>query len=305
MTSRILRNRSSFGFFSPQQKNTININEVEIYKDRILKLKIELNKKNFECQELRIMYNKLDKVYKSNLNLMEKLINEANNNIINTNLSFDKDKEKDLNKELISLKKYNSPKNTSKSLESIKNISFNNKNFLFFVKKNHLNIRLQQEISELKNEMNEKDNIINNLKNNANVLKYKELDKKFAKMYQELIQTRENNEKLETYCLNLTNKINFYKEKIKKLNYKNILIEDEKEALKKKITKYENILDNTNTGDQNIMQKKNTFVKNGNIEILKEKMRILERENKELKENLNKNQISNSSMEDKKEDLIK
>ena len=34
-------------------------------------------------------------------------------------------------------------------------------------------------------------------------------------------------------------------------------------------------------------------------------MRILERENKELKENLNKNQISNSSMEDKKEDLIK
>ena len=305
MTSRILRNRSTFGFYSPQQKNSININELEVYKDRILKLKIELNKKNFECQELRIMYNKLDKVYKSNLNLVEKLINEANNNIINTNLSFDKDKDKE--KELISLKKYHSPKNTSKTLESIKNTTFNNNNnnFLYLVKKNHLNIRLQQEISQLKNEINEKDNIINNLKNNANVLKYKELDKKFAKMYQELIQTRENNEKLETYCLNLTNKINFYKEKIKKLNYKNILIEDEKEALKKKITKYENILDNTNTGDQNIMQKKNTFVKNGNIEILKEKMRILERENKELKENLNKNQISNSSMEDKKEDLIK
>ena len=308
MTSRILRNRSTFGFYSPQQKNSINginINELEVYKDRILKLKIELNKKNFECQELRIMYNKLDKVYKSNLNLVEKLINEANNNIINTNLSFDKDKDKE--KELISLKKYHSPKNTSKTLESIKNTTFNNNNnnFLYLVKKNHLNIRLQQEISQLKNEINEKDNIINNLKNNANVLKYKELDKKFAKMYQELIQTRENNEKLETYCLNLTNKINFYKEKIKKLNYKNILIEDEKEALKKKIAKFENILDNTNTGDQNIMQKKNTFVKNGNIEILKEKMRILERENKELKENLNKNQISNSSMEDKKEDLIK
>ena len=299
MTSRILRNRSSFGFFSPQQKHTININEVEIYKDRILKLKIELNKKNFECQELRIMYNKLDKVYKSNLNLMEKLINEANNNIINTNLSFDKDKEKDLNKELISLKKYNSPKNTSKSLESIKNTSFNNKNFLFFVKKNHLNIRLQQEISELKNEMNEKDNIINNLKNNANVLKYKELDKKFSKMYQELIQTRENNEKLETYCLNLTSKINYYKEKIKKLKNKNVQIEDEKEALKKKIIKFENKLDNANNGEQNIFQKKNTLVKNENVEILKEKMRILERENKELKEKQNKNQVNISNDEDK------
>ena len=310
MTSRILRNRSTFGFYSPQQKNSINIDEVEIFKDRILKLKIELNKKNFECQELRIMYNKLDKVYKSNLNLMEKLINEANNNIINTNLSFDKDKdkEKDLNKELISLKKYNSPKITSKSLESIKNTTYNNNtnnNFLYLVKKNHLTIRLQQEINELKNEINEKDNIINNLKNNANVLKYKELDKKFAKTYQELIQIRENNEKLENYCLNLTNKINFYKEKIKKLNYKNIQIEEEKEALKKKIIKYENILDNANNGNQILMQKKNTFVKNEKLEMLKEKMRILEKENKELKEKQNKNQVSIINMEDKNEDFIK
>lgn len=304
MTSRFLRNRSTFGFFSPQQKNSINLNEVEIYKDRLLKLKIELNKKNFECQELRIMYNKLDKVYKSNLNLMEKLINEANNNIINTNLSFDKDKDKenDINKELIRIKKYNSPRNTSKSLESMKNTTINNNNFLYLVKKNHLNIRLQQEISELKNEINEKDNIINNLKNNANVLKYKELDKKFAKMYQELIQTRENNEKLETYCLNLTSKINFYKEKIKKLNYKNIQKEDEKEALKKKIIKFENILDNTNNGDKIIMKKKyNTLDKNEDIEMLKEKIKLLEKENKELKEKQKTNKIDISNMEDKKE----
>ena len=305
MTSKIFRNRSSFGFFSPQQKNSINLNEVEIYKDRILKLKIELNKKNFECQELRIMYNKLDKVYKSNINLMEKLINEANNNIINTNLSFDKDKEKDINKELISIKKYYSPKNTSKSLESIKNKSFNNNNFLYFVKNNHLNIRLQQEISELKNEINEKDKLINDLKNNANVLKYKDLDKKYARMYQELIQTRENNQKLETYCLNLTSKINNFKEKIKKLNHKNIQIEDEKEALKKKVIKFENILDNPNNGDKFIMPKKFTFVKNENIEILKEKIRILEQENKELKVKINKNQIDNSNMEDKNEDFVK
>ena len=305
MASKISRNRSTFGFFSPQQKNSINMNEVEIYKDRILKLKIELNKKNFEFQELRIMYNKLDKVYKSNINLMEKLINEANNNIINTNLSFDKDKEKekDINKELININKYNSPKNTSKSLESIRNITFNNNKFFTLVKKSHLNIRLQQEISELKKEINEKDKIINNLKNNANVLKYKELDKKFAKMYQELIQTREKNEKLEAYCLNLTSKMDFYKEKIKKLNYKNIQIEDERESLKKKIIKYENILDNENNGNKFIIQKNNNLDKNENIEILKEKLRALERESKELKEKENK--INNSNLEDKNEDSIK
>lgn len=287
MNSRILRNRSTFGFYSPQQKNLININEVEIFKDKILKLKIELNKKNIECQELRVMYNKLDKMYKSNISLMGKLINEANNSIINTNLSYDKEKEKqnEKNKEINDINKLNSQKNISKSLESnknVKNTTFN-KSFLFYVNKNHLALRLQQEISELKNEINEKDIIIKDLKNNANGLRYKELDKKYAKIYLELIQTRENNEKLEAYCLSLNSKINQYKEKIKKINNKIIQLEDENIALKKKLTKYENIqgnLVNSKDEDKNIYQKKNNFGKDGDIEKLKEKSKELENENK-------------------------
>ena len=288
MNSRILRNRSTFGFYSPQQKNLININEVEIFKDKILKLKIELNKKNIECQELRVMYNKLDKMYKSNISLMGKLINEANNSIINTNLSYDKEKEKEIemNKELNDKNNLNSPKNISKSLESnknVKNTTFN-KNFLFYVNKNHLTLKLQQEISELKNEINEKDIIIKDLKNNANGLKYKELDKKYARIYLELIQTRENNEKLEAYCLTLNSKINQYKEKIKKINNKIIQTEDENIALKKKLTKYENIqgnLVNTKDEDKNIYQKKNNFGKDDDIEKFKEKSKVLENENKQ------------------------
>lgn len=287
MNSRILRNRSTFGFYSPQQKNLININEVEIFKDKILKLKIELNKKNIECQELRVMYNKLDKMYKSNISLMGKLINEANNSIINTNLSYDKEKEKqnEKNKEINDINKLNSQKNISKSLESnknVKNTTFN-KSFLFYVNKNHLTLKLQQEISELKNEINEKDIIIKDLKNNANGLRYKELDKKYAKIYLELIQTRENNEKLEAYCLSLNSKINQYKEKIKKINNKIIQLEDENIALKKKLTKYENIqgnLVNSKDEDKNIYQKKNNFGKDGDIEKLKEKSKELENENK-------------------------
>ena len=287
MNSRILRNRSTFGFYSPQQKNLININEVEIFKDKILKLKIEVNKKNIECQELRVMYNKLDKMYKSNISLMGKLINEANNSIINTNLSYDKEKEKqnEKNKEINDINKLNSQKNISKSLESnknVKNTTFN-KSFLFYVNKNHLALRLQQEISELKNEINEKDIIIKDLKNNANGLRYKELDKKYAKIYLELIQTRENNEKLEAYCLSLNSKINQYKEKIKKINNKIIQLEDENIALKKKLTKYENIqgnLVNSKDEDKNIYQKKNNFGKDGDIEKLKEKSKELENENK-------------------------
>ena len=331
MNSRIFRNKSTFGFYSPQNKNSININEVEVLKDKILKLKIELNKKNFECQELRIMYNKLDKAYKSNIILLEKLLKEANNNIINTNFSYckeneekkgkekEKEKEKENNNKLEDINKNkntnksNSPKNKSRSVETNKsnkslNLNFKN-NFLLFANKNHLTMKLQQEIYELKKEVNEKDNKINNLKKNANILKYKELDKKYAKIYTELMGTRENNEKLEIYCLNINSKINNYKEKIKKLNNKKILIEDENYALKQKIDKIENINNNKNQGnnkkncenEKENYQKKNNLVKNEeDIEKLKEKINLLEKENKELKEKL-KNNENNFLLENKNE----
>lgn len=294
MNSRILKNRSTFGFYSPQNKNSININEVEILKDRILKLKIELNKKNYECQELRIMYNRLDKTYKSNIILLEKLLNEANNNIINTNLSYDKENEKE---KLEDIKKSKSPKIESRKIESNKNnknLNYNN-SFLNFANKNHLNMKLMQEIAELKKEINEKDNIINNFKNNATISKYKELDKRFSKMYKELIQTRENNEKLEFFCLNTNYKINNYKEKIRKLNNKNSKLEDENIALKKKLNKVENNEININDNDK--IQKKNYLSKNEDIEKLKDTINILEKENKELKQKLIKKDNFQSNLE--------
>ena len=300
MNLRIFNNRSSFGFYSPQRKimkSTSNLNEIDKCKDEILKLKIELNKRYFDYQELKVEYNKLDKAYKSNIILLEKLINEANNNIID-NLSYDneREKEKENYKELINIKKINSPKNISKSIDSKNNLSYNSnlksKNiFLSIANRNHLNLKLQQEIVLLKNEIKEKDNIINNLKNNANILKYKELDKKLAKIFAELIQTREKNEKLDALNINLQSKLNFYKETSKKNHNKYKQIENENEYLKKKIYSLENKQDNLiNTNNINQTRKNNN--KDEEIKNLKEKVKLLEEENKNLNEKIKENDIN-------------
>ena len=300
MNLRIFNNRSSFGFYSPQRKimkSTSNLNEIDKCKDEILKLKIELNKRYFDYQELKVEYNKLDKAYKSNIILLEKLINEANNNIID-NLSYDneREKEKENYKELINIKKINSPKNISKSIDSKNNLSYNSnlksKNiFLSIANRNHLNLKLQQEIVLLKNEIKEKDNIINNLKNNANILKYKELDKKLAKIFAELIQTREKNEKLDALNINLQSKLNFYKETSKKNHNKYKQIENENEYLKKKIYSLENKQDNLiNTNNINQTRKNNN--KDEEIKNLKEKVKLLEEENKNLNEKIKEKDIN-------------
>ena len=292
MYSRLFGNRSTFGFYSPQRqllKNNTSLNEVEIYQDEILKLKMELNKKTFEFQELRIEYNRLDKAYKSNIILLEKLINEANSNIL-SNLSNDKDNEI-TNQEFTNKNK--TSKNTSKSIENNKNINYKNKtitarnNLLSIINRNHLNQKLQQEIIDLKNEIKVKESIINNYKNNANVLKYKELDKKYSKIFSEFIQTRENNDKLKDLCETLNTKINNYKQKVKAVNYKNKQIENENEALKKKLSLYENKQDNSINSDNNshqLNQKKNNNDKDEDIQTLKDKINSLIEENKKLKE---------------------
>jgi hypothetical protein len=293
MYSRLFGNRSTYGFYSPQKyllKNSTNLNEIEIYQDEILKLKMELNKKVFEFQELRIEYNRLDKAYKKNIILLEKLIKEANNNVLN-NLSYDKDKDKEeVNQNCVTNNL--SPKILYKTMEYNRNASYRNKNNLInIINKNHLNQKLQQEIIELKNEMKEKETIINNYKNNANVLKYKELDKKFSQIFTELIQTRENNDKLQALCYNLNSKINNYKDKIKKLNNKYNLIENENHSLKEKLLVIcEKKLD-TSINKIDIIQNSNKKINNNDdkdkeeeIKNLKDKIHILEEEIKKLKE---------------------
>lgn len=296
MYSSLYGKRSSNNFMSPQKvriKNDFIPIEVEIYQDEILKIKMQLNQKILELKQLRVEYNKLNKAYKSNLVLIEKLINESNIEIINKGVSNDEENEEDKNsKEPIKINKFNSSKNMSKSIElnndinsfkSNRNLS-PNRNFLDFVQKSHLNLKLQQQIKGLRNDLNEKDNIITNLNNNKNVSKYKELERKFSKLFSELIKMRENNEKLEKYCENLNTKLTKYKEKIKKQNIKVKQLEDENDILKKTYNPGQNKLKNNSNGlEQKTTPHKINFGTNEEIKTLKIKIKILEEENKKLK----------------------
>ena len=162
MYSSLYGKRSSNNFMSPQKvriKNDFIPIEVEIYQDEILKIKMQLNQKILELKQLRVEYNKLNKAYKSNLVLIEKLINESNIEIINKGVSNDEENEEDKNsKEPIKINKFNSSKNMSKSIElnndinsfkSNRNLS-PNRNFLDFVQKSHLNLKLQQQKAQWK-----------------------------------------------------------------------------------------------------------------------------------------------------------
>ena len=252
---------------------------------------MELNKKILELKQLRVEYIKLNKAYKSNMLLIEKLINESNIELINKGISNDEENEEEKKfKEPKKIIKYNSSINMSKSIELNKDFNNSNRNqstkkkFLDFVQKSHLNLKLQQQINGLRSDLNEKDNIINNLNNNKNVSKYKELERKFSKMFSELIKLRENNEKLENLCENLNSKLKNYKEKIKKQNIKIKQLEDENDILKKinntDQNKYKN---NSNNLVQKVTPHKINFGINEEIKSLKIKIKILEDENKKLK----------------------
>ena len=277
MYSSLYGKRNSNNFLSPQKtriKIDFNPIEVETYQDEILKIKMELNK-----------------AYKSNMLLIEKLINESNIELINKGISNDEENEEEKKfKEPKKIIKYNSSINMSKSIELNKDFNNSNRNqstkkkFLDFVQKSHLNLKLQQQINGLRSDLNEKDNIINNLNNNKNVSKYKELERKFSKMFSELIKLRENNEKLENLCENLNTKLKNYKEKIKKQNIKIKQLEDENDILKKinntDQNKYKN---NSNNLVQKVTPHKINFGINEEIKSLKIKIKILEDENKKLK----------------------
>ena len=60
--------------------NSINYIDVDKYRDELIKLKQELNKRNKEYQDLKVEYAKLEKENKSNLKLIELIINESNSN---------------------------------------------------------------------------------------------------------------------------------------------------------------------------------------------------------------------------------
>ena len=60
--------------------NNVNYIDVDKYRDELIKLKQELNKRNKEYQDLKVEYLKLEKENKSNIKLMELILYESNSN---------------------------------------------------------------------------------------------------------------------------------------------------------------------------------------------------------------------------------
>ena len=204
--------------------------DIERCQDELLKSRKRYNKLNQKYLELKVEYNKLEKDYRYNVRIMESIIKESNIaalsefledpkfNNTNTTNEKEKEKEKENNNEII--------KENSLSKTTIK-----------ILKEKSIYERLKLEIMNLRDELKTKEDTIDDLKNSAKATKFRELDNKFALMYQELNTVKARNQVLETMQADYVNsknqiifllkQIDLYKKDNKKLKelYEKILFD--------------------------------------------------------------------------------
>jgi len=202
--------------------------DIERCQDELLKSRKRYNKLNQKYLELKVEYNKLEKDYRYNVRIMESIIKESNIAALsefledpkfnNTNTTNEKEKEKENNNEII--------KENSLSKTTIK-----------ILKEKSIYERLKLEIMNLRDELKTKEDTIDDLKNSAKATKFRELDNKFALMYQELNTVKARNQVLESMQADYVNsknqiifllkQIDLYKKDNKKLKelYEKILFD--------------------------------------------------------------------------------
>ena len=201
--------------------------DIERCQDELLKSRKRYNKLNQKYLELKVEYNKLEKDYRYNVRIMESIIKESNIAALsefledpkfNNNTNTTNEKEKENNNEII--------KENSLSKTTIK-----------ILKEKSIYERLKLEIMNLRDELKTKEDTIDDLKNSAKATKFRELDNKFALMYQELNTVKARNQVLETMQADYVNsknqiifllkQIDLYKKDNKKLKelYEKILFD--------------------------------------------------------------------------------
>ena len=201
--------------------------DIERCQEELLKSQKRYNKLNQKYLELKVEYNKLEKDYRYNVRIMESIIKESNIAALsefledpkfNNNTNTTNEKEKENNNEII--------KENSLSKTTIK-----------ILKEKSIYERLKLEIMNLRDELKTKEDTIDDLKNSAKATKFRELDNKFALMYQELNTVKARNQVLETMQADYVNsknqiifllkQIDLYKKDNKKLKelYEKILFD--------------------------------------------------------------------------------
>ena len=170
--------------------NNVNYIDVDKYRDEVIKLKQELNKRNKEYQDLKVECLKLGKENKSNMKLMELVLYESRlNTKDNQNLNIS---------EIINMNdnnKNNFDDNPNKKVNNMvlkedKNIIGKNlcKQTIKKIKEKYLYSKMREEINHLKEEISEKDTLMVHLKNSSKIIRLRELDNKYADTYHELVE---------------------------------------------------------------------------------------------------------------------
>ena len=283
------------GFYNYNMNNT-NCMDVEQLRDELLKVKSEYNKKNQDYHQLKISYAKLNETNLENCKVIEKLIKEANRNLAaRAEDPIDEDKQSD--------DKITSIIGANMSEESLKKTT-----------SHYYNQRLLNEIMNLRQDISKKETMIQTLKNNAKVLKYSEINSKYAKTFQELVdltkkynKSIENQRKVEENNRELLEVIDYYRSENKKqsnsldrmrqererelqkrkeeIEREEKLQEEKKKQKEMKVKKEKSEMIQKEKKDNEMMKSYEMKIKNKNKQIfeLEDKIEELEKENEELK----------------------
>ena len=255
--------------------NNVNYVDLDKYRDELIKLKQELNKRNKEYQELKVECQKLGKENKSNMKLMELVLYESKlNTKPNQNLNIsDIIKMNDNNKNNVD-ENANHKVNNMINLKEDKNINPKNlcKQTIKKLKDKYLYAKMREEINHLKEEISERDTLMVHLKNSSKIIRLRELDNKYADTYNELIELKDKYKKVENIkqdyylaqnkMLNLFQQLDYYKKqtKIQKEQLEKISLENKN---------YAKIIEN-NESQKNIEENKKKYYKSENEKLKKQ-----------------------------------
>ena len=262
--------------------NNVNYIDVDKYRDELIKLKQELNKRNKEYQDLKVEYLKLEKENKSNIKLMELILYESNsNNKPNPNVNMS---------EIVNLNDNNknnldeNPNNKTNNMiiKDDKNINTRNlcKQTIKKIKDKYIFTKMKEEINHLKEEISEKDTLMSHLKNSSKFIRLKELDNKYADTYHELIELKDKYRRVENIqqdyyvtknkMTNLFHQLDFYKRQGK-------LQKEQLEKMSLQNQNYMKMIEN-NESQKNIEENKKKYYKSEN-EKLKKQLKEMNEQN--------------------------
>ena len=254
--------------------NNVNYIDVDKYRDEVIKLKQELNKRNKEYQDLKVECLKLGKENKSNMKLMELVLYESRlNTKDNQNLNIS---------EIINMNdnnKNNFDDNPNKKVNNMilkedKNIIGKNlcKQTIKKLKEKYLYSKMREEINHLKEELSEKDTLMVHLKNSSKIIRLRELDNKYADTYHELVELKDKYKKVENIqqdyylaqnkMLSLFQQLDYYKKqgKIQKEQLEKISLQNKN---------YAKMIEN-NENQKSIEENKKKYFKSENEKLKKQ-----------------------------------